>query len=91
MWATCLSRPLASGASPEQTTRCAYWSVAALCLIPMLIVGFGLKPGVPAQLQKREPLLTTARIVHYRMLGCEDLQGWPEICAITGALIYFGQ
>ena len=52
----------ASGASPEQTTRCAYWSVAALCLSPMLIVAFGLKPGVPAQLQKREPLLTTARI-----------------------------
>lgn len=50
------------GASPEQAGRCAYWAVAAMCVLPLLIVAFGLKPGAPAQIEKREPLLTTMRI-----------------------------
>jgi hypothetical protein len=31
-----------------------------------------------------------ARIVYYRMLGWnQELQGWPEICAMIGALVLF--
>jgi MFS family permease len=47
------------GADPVQAGRCAYWAVAAMCFVPLVIVAFGLKPGAPAQLGKREPLLTT--------------------------------
>ena len=35
-------------------------------------------------------ILAAARIVFYRMLGWnQDLQGWPEICAMIGALALF--
>lgn len=49
------------GATPVQAGRCAYWSVAALCLVPLLIVAFGLMPGAPAQASKRQPALATLR------------------------------
>lgn len=50
------------GVAPEQAARCAYWTIAALCLIPLCIVAFGLQPGSPARLEKREPLLSTLKI-----------------------------
>ena len=50
------------GVDPVQAARCTYWTAAALCLIPLVIVAFGLKPGAPARLEKREPLLSTLRI-----------------------------
>lgn len=35
-------------------------------------------------------VLATARIAYYRMLGWnQELQGWPEICAMIGALVLF--
>ncbi len=34
-------------------------------------------------------IAATLRIVYYRMLGWEGLQGWPEICAMIGALLLF--
>ena len=35
-------------------------------------------------------ILATARIVYYRMLGWnQELQGWPEVCAMIGALVLF--
>ncbi len=35
-------------------------------------------------------IFATARIVFYRMLGrYQVLQGWPEICAMIGALVLF--
>jgi MFS family permease len=36
--------------------------VAALCFLPFLIVAFGLQPGAPARVERREPLLATLRI-----------------------------
>jgi MFS family permease len=42
--------------------RLAYWSIAVICLIPMIIVARGLARGAPAKLESREPLLTTLRI-----------------------------
>jgi MFS family permease len=36
----------ALGVAPVQAARCAYWTVAALCLVPLLIVAFGLRGGV---------------------------------------------
>ncbi len=50
------------GVAPEQVARCSYWSIAALCLVPLLIVAFGLQPGAPARVAAREPLLATLRI-----------------------------
>ncbi len=50
------------GVSPEQVARCSYWSIAALCLIPLVIVARGLMPGAPARIEKREPLMSTLRI-----------------------------
>ena len=50
------------GVAPEQAARCAYWSVAALCLLPLLIVAFGLQPGAPARVEKKQPVLATLRI-----------------------------
>ena len=52
----------AMGAEPVWAARCAYWTVAALCFLPFLIVAFGLQPGAPARVEKKEPLLTTLRI-----------------------------
>jgi cadmium resistance protein CadD (predicted permease) len=34
-------------------------------------------------------VLSTLRIVYFRMLGWEGLHGWAEICAMIGALILF--
>ena len=50
------------GVAPEQIARCSYWTIAALCLIPLVIVAFGLQPGAPARLEQREPLLSTLTI-----------------------------
>ncbi|MFO1428043.1 MAG: MFS transporter [Steroidobacteraceae bacterium] len=37
------------GVAPPQAARCAYWSVAAACVLPLLIVRFGLQRGAPAR------------------------------------------
>ncbi len=52
----------ALGVEPVQAAKCAYWSVAALCFLPFLIVAFGLQPGAPARVQRKEPMLATLRI-----------------------------
>lgn len=50
------------GVEPVQAAKCAYWTVAALCLIPLMIVAFGLQSGAPSRVEKKEPLLSTLRI-----------------------------
>jgi MFS family permease len=50
------------GADPAQAARCTYWTAAAMCLLPFLVVAFGLQPGAPARVEKKEPLLTTLRV-----------------------------
>ena len=52
----------ALGVEPVQAAKCAYWSVAALCFLPFLIVAFGLQPGAPARVERKEPVLATLRI-----------------------------
>lgn len=52
----------AMGVEPVQAAKCAYWSVAALCFLPFLIVAFGLQPGAPARVERKEPMLATMRI-----------------------------
>jgi len=52
----------AMGAEPVMAARCAYWTVAALCFLPFLIVALGLQAGAPARIEKKDPLLTTLRI-----------------------------
>lgn len=52
----------AMGAEPVMAARCAYWTVAALCFLPFLIVAFGLQSGAPARIEKKDPLLATLRI-----------------------------
>lgn len=53
------------GADPALAGKCAYWTVAALCLFPIVIGLFGLKKGAPAQVEKRESLLATMKIGLY--------------------------
>ena len=42
--------------------RFAFWCVTALCVALAAVLFWGLKPGAPAQLGKRDPLLATLRI-----------------------------
>ena len=53
---------LGQGMDPVAAGRAAYWTVAALCLVPMVIVLRGLARRSPGQLDEREPLLATLRI-----------------------------
>lgn len=50
------------GADPVWAGRFAFWCVAALCIALAAVLMVGLKPGAPAQLGQREPLLATMRI-----------------------------
>jgi MFS family permease len=52
----------ALGVAPPQAARCAYWTVAALCLIPFAVVSLGLQSGSPARVERKEPLLSTLRV-----------------------------
>lgn len=53
------------GATPEMAGRYAYWVVAALCIIPIVVGMTGLKKGAPAQTEKRESILSTMKIGLY--------------------------
>jgi MFS family permease len=53
---------LARGMTPFEAGQAAYWTIAALCLVPMVIVYRGLARQSPGQLEAREPLLATLRI-----------------------------
>ena len=50
------------GMDPIEAGRAAYWTVAVICLIPMVIVLKGLPRQSPGQIGEREPLLATLRI-----------------------------
>lgn len=50
------------GWSPEMAGRGAYWTVAAMCIFPIIIGMLGLRKGAPAQVEKREPILATMKI-----------------------------
>ena len=53
---------LGQGMDPIEAGRAAYWTVAVICLIPMVIVLKGLPRQSPGQTGEREPLLATLRI-----------------------------
>lgn len=53
---------LAQGMSPIEAGRAAYWTVAVLCLVPMIIVIKGLARQAGNTSGPREPLLATLRI-----------------------------
>ena len=53
---------LDQGMDPIEAGRAAYWTVAVICLIPMVIVLKGLPRQSPGQIGEREPLLATLRI-----------------------------
>lgn len=50
------------GASPLWAGRYAFWCISALCVMLATALMIGLKPGAPAQVGAREPLLATVRI-----------------------------
>jgi len=50
------------GWDPTTAGRFAFWCVAALCVMLSLVIMWGLKPGSPAKLTKRDPLLATLKI-----------------------------
>jgi MFS family permease len=47
---------------PEQTARLWIWTAASVCLFVSTGLMLGLKAGSPAQLKKRDPLLSTLKI-----------------------------
>jgi MFS family permease len=53
---------LAQGLDPIEAGRAAYWTVASICLIPMVIVLRGLARRSPGQLEVQAPLLATLRV-----------------------------
>jgi MFS family permease len=53
---------LAQGFDAYEAGRLAYWTVALVCLVPMVVVWRGLARGSPAQPSGREPLLATLRV-----------------------------
>jgi len=53
---------LSQGFDAIEAGRAAYWTVAAICFIPFVIVLRGLPRQAPGQLTEREPLLATIRI-----------------------------
>jgi len=53
---------LAQGLDALAAGRAAYWTVAAVCVLPMVIVLRGLAQRAPGQAAAREPLLATLRV-----------------------------
>jgi MFS family permease len=51
-----------AGFDPLMAGRLTYWCVAATCLMLALVLMWGLKPGAPAHVEKRDPMLATLRI-----------------------------
>lgn len=51
-----------SGGDPVQAARWWLWTPAGVCLLVSTVLLIGLKRGAPAQLGKREPMLSTLRI-----------------------------
>lgn len=51
----------AQGLTAYEAGRYTYWTVAAICLVPMIIVARGLARGSPARLDARAPLFATLR------------------------------
>ncbi|NND36744.1 MAG: MFS transporter [Gammaproteobacteria bacterium] len=47
---------------PMQAARYWLWTPAAVCLLVSTVLLIGLKPGAPAQLKKRDPMLATLKI-----------------------------
>ena len=50
------------GYSVEDSVKFTRWTVSACCLIVAFAVIFGLKKGAPAQVSKREPMLSTIKL-----------------------------
>lgn len=50
------------GVDPTWAGRYAFWCVAGLCVMLAVVLLWGLKPGAPAQVAKREPVLATLRV-----------------------------
>lgn len=50
------------GMDPTFAGRLAFWCVAAICVMLALVLLWGLKPGAPAQVTRREPMLATLQI-----------------------------
>jgi len=53
---------LAQGMDAVEAGRASYWTVAAICVIPLVLVLRGLPRQAPGQLSEREPVLATIRV-----------------------------
>lgn len=51
-----------AGADPTWAGRYAFWCVAGICVTLATVLMWGLKPGAPAQVTRREPVLATLRV-----------------------------
>lgn len=50
------------GYDPVIAGRFAFWIVAGICIMLAVVLLWGLKPGAPAQISKREPLFETLKV-----------------------------
>ena len=50
------------GVDPAWAGRYAFWCVTGICVTLALVLLWGLKPGAPAQVTKREPILATLKV-----------------------------
>ena len=55
-------RFIEAGYDPVIAGRFAFWIVAGLCVMLGVVLLWGLKPGAPAQVSEREPMLTTLKV-----------------------------
>jgi len=51
-----------SGIDPTWAGRYAFWCVTGICVTLAAVLMWGLKPGAPAQVTEREPMLSTLRV-----------------------------
>ncbi len=55
-------RFIEAGYDPIIAGRFAFWIVAGICVMLAVVLLWGLKPGAPAQVSKREPILATVKV-----------------------------
>jgi len=55
-------RFIEAGYDPVIAGRFAFWIVAGVCVMLGVVLLWGLKPGAPAQVSKREPILATLKV-----------------------------
>ena len=73
-----------SGFDPVWAGRYALWTITAICVFVSCVVMLGMKPGAPAQLEKKDPVLATLK------LGFQEARSPRIALAYLGAMVSRG-